>query len=121
MDLGRKITGSKYHARRKRKHYDKLGQESHASLGETKRKVRKVRGGEVRTILLNADEANVLVGKKVQPAKITNVEETPQNRFLARQNRLMKGAIITTSVGKARITNRPTREGYVNAVLIDSK
>jgi small subunit ribosomal protein S8e len=51
-------------------------------------------------------------------AKIINVVETPQNRFLSRQNRLMKGAVIETSLGKAKITNRPTQEGQVNAILI---
>jgi ribosomal protein S8E len=30
----------------------------------------------------------------------------------------MKGAIITTSLGRAKITNRPTQEGHVNAILL---
>ena len=33
----------------------------------------------------------------------------------------MKGAIIETSAGKARITNRPSQEGQINAVLIEVK
>ena len=47
--------------------------------------------------------------------------ETPQNRFLARQNRLLKSAIIETPLGKARITNRPSQEGQVNAVLLEDQ
>ena len=47
-----------------------------------------------------------------------NKNQIPQNIFLARQNRLAKGAIIDTELGKARITNRPSQEGMVNAVLV---
>ena len=55
----------------------------------------------------------------MQKAEIKNVKETPQNRFWARQNRLLKGAIIETSLGKARITNRPTQEGHINGILLE--
>ncbi len=73
----------------------------------------------MKTVLLNADNCNLKTSKGIKKVKIKNVLETPQNPFLARQNRLMKGAIIETSEGKARITNRPTQEGCVNAVLIE--
>ena len=51
--------------------------------------------------------------------EIKNVLETPQNTFFARQNRLMKGALIQTSLGKAKITNRPGQEGHINAILVE--
>jgi len=121
MRKGRKITGGKYHKQRKKKLYEKQNQERVVTLGETKRKQIRVRGGSIKTVLLKTSVANVVIGKKVQKAEIINVEETPQNTFLARQNRLLKGAIILTSLGKARITNRPSQEGYVNAVLIEEK
>ena len=57
---------------------------------------------------------------KIRHARIKNVIETPSNRFLARQNVMVKGAIIETELGKARITNRPSQEGSVNAVLLES-
>ena len=70
----------------------------------------------------NLDTASIIEKGKSKKVEIKNVIETPQNRFLSRQNRLAKGVIIETSAGKARITNRPSREGCVNAVLIkDSK
>ena len=72
----------------------------------------------MKVILLKSNTANVLVDGKVKKAEIKNVEETPQNKFFARQNRLVKSALIETSLGKARITNRPSQEGQVNAVLI---
>jgi len=59
--------------------------------------------------------------KKAKNVKIANVLETPANRFLARQNILVKSAIIETELGKARITNRPSQEGMVQAVLTDEK
>ena len=73
----------------------------------------------MKTTLLSTNEANVFVDGKIKKAEIKNVLETPQNFFLARQNKLAKGAIIETSLGKARITNRPSQEGMVNAVLIN--
>lgn len=118
MNYGRKITGGKYHKRRKLKLFERLGQENRVVLGSTKRKSLRVKGGNSKTILLKADEVNIMVDGKAKKAKIVNVEETPQNTFLARQNRLSKGAIIETSLGKARISNRPTQEGQVNAILI---
>ena len=118
MNKGRKTTGGKYHANRKKKKYEKTSQETLVTIGETKRKPIRGRGGNKRTISLNANTANITTGKITKKAEITNVLETPQNVFLARQNRLMKGAIIETSLGKAKITNRPTREGSINAVLI---
>ena len=121
MNKGRKISGGKYHANRKRKLYEIRGQENLVSLGETKRKSLRVRGGNKKTILLKSDSVNIVLqdSKKAQKAEIKNVLKTPQNKFLARQNRLMKGVIIETSLGKAKITNRPSREGSVNAILIE--
>ncbi len=121
MNNGRKITGGKYHSLRKRRSFEGLVQERHVNLGETKSKQLRVKGGAVKTVLLKSNQVNIMVKGKTQKAEIINVEETPQNPFLARQNRLLKGAIIATSLGKARITNRPSQEGQVNAILVESK
>lgn len=121
MNNGRKISGGKYHALRKKRSFEGFVQSRSVTLGNTKRKQLRVKGGAQKTILLKSDEANIMVKGKVQKAKIVNVEQTPQNPFLARQNRLMKGAVIATSIGKARITNRPSQEGLVNAVLLETK
>ncbi len=118
MNLGRKITGGKYHRFNKKRLYQKISQERPAVLGETKTKTIRVKGGILKTFVLKTNSVNLLSEGKVQKATIINVEKTPQNTFLARQNRLMKGAIIETSAGKARITNRPSQEGHVNAIVI---
>jgi small subunit ribosomal protein S8e len=80
-------------------------------------------GGTKKTVLLSANIVNLMDKKtrKARKAKIITVIETPSNRFLARQNILVKGAIINTELGKAKITNRPSQEGMVQAVLIDGK
>lgn len=121
MNHGRKITGGKYHSLRKMKLFERPKQERIVVLGETKRKMLRTRGGNTKTILLKTNIMNLNIKGKVQKAEIKNVEETPQNKFFARQNRLMKGVIVDTSLGKARITNRPSQEGCVNAVLIEVK
>lgn len=119
MNIGRKTTGGKYHRNRKKRWYENQAQENKTSLGETKRKIIRTMGGTKKPILLKTNKANLTVGKKTEQVEIKNVLQTPQNVFLARQNRLIKGAIIETSKGKARITNRPSREGVVNAILVE--
>jgi small subunit ribosomal protein S8e len=120
MNKGRKITGGKYHANRKKKFHERKRQERVVTIKETKKKKLREKGGNTKTILLNADTANIKTKEGIKRAKIKNVVETPQNLFLARQNRLMKSAVIETELGKARITNRPSQEGHVNAVLIEN-
>ncbi len=119
MKLGRKITSGKYHKQKKKKLHEKTNPAKEVILGEPKRKTIRIRGGNAKTILLKTNIVNISANGKIQKTEIKNVIETPQNRFLARQNRLLKGAIIETSLGKAKITNRPSQEGMVNAILIE--
>lgn len=119
MKLGRKISGGKYKRRAKKKLAHGSGHPREVALRERKSKQMRVHGGNMKVVLLTEDHANVTAKGKVQRAEIKNVVETPQNVFLSRQNRLSKGAIIETSLGKAKITNRPSQEGCVNAVLIE--
>ena len=122
MKTGRKISGGKYKKRRKKKLYEKQRQARIVKLGPMKQKILKIRSGKKKVVLLSADFANVLNKKtgKSKKVKVKNVLETPSNKFLARQNVLTKGAIIDTEIGKAKITNRPSQEGNVQAVLIET-
>jgi len=119
MKLGRKITGGRYIKRRKRKAYEREGQKRIVKLGEDKRKTVKTRGGNKKTFLLRGKTINVQIKDKKQKLEITNVIETPSNRFLARQNIITKGTIVETEKGKVKITNRPTQEGNINGILIE--
>ena len=122
MDLGRKITGGRYHAYRKSKKHELPGIPRQVVLKARKTKILAMRGGGIRRVLLACDIANILDKKgKSKKAKIKNVLETKANRFLARQNILVKGAIIDTDLGKAKITNRPGQEGAINAILLEEQ
>ncbi len=121
MNKGRKITSGKYHKQRKKKLHERKVQERTVFLGPPKKKTLRGRGGSIKTVLLSTNMANILVKDKTQKTQIKNVLETPQNRFLARQNRLLKSAIIETPLGKAKITNRPSQEGQINAILIEEQ
>ncbi len=121
MAHGRKITGGKYHKFSKKKKHSLPGIIRKVKLRETKQKTLRTRGGHKKTVLLTADVANVTDPKTkiTKKSKIKNVLETPANRFLARQNILIKSAIIETELGKAKITNRPGQEGSVQAELLN--
>lgn len=120
MDTGRKTSGGKYKRnRRKKKLYEKPGQARVVKLGEKKAKKIRGRGGKKKVVLLTDKTVNIIIKGKAKKAKIKTVLETPSNRFLARQNILTKGAVIETDLGKAKITNRPSQEGMVQAKLVE--
>jgi len=120
MVKGRKITGGKYKKFSKRKKDQIPGIPRIVKLKDKKNKMLRIKGGNKKIVLLSENTANVIDPhtKKAKKVKIKNVLETPSNRFLARQNILIKSAIIETEIGKAKITNRPSQEGHVQAVLI---
>lgn len=119
MKLGKKISGGRYIASRKKKFYELPGQKRIIKIGNEKRKTKRVCGGNKKTMLYSAKSVNVKTGdKKMKRVEIRNVLETPSDRFLARQNILTKGAIVETELGKVKITNRPTQEGIVNGILV---
>ena len=121
MKHGKKISGGRYHKRRKRKKYEMKFQPTIVKLGEPRKRKVRTRGGHFKTILLSTNLANVFdkKAKKSFKVKIKNVIETPSNKFLARQNVLIKGALIETEKGRARITNRPSQESAVQAELLN--
>jgi small subunit ribosomal protein S8e len=120
-DRGRKVSGGKYHKTRKRKAGEHPGNVRVVKLGDKKVKTLRVKGGAKKQVSLTQKIINLINGKKAEKAEIQNVIETPSNRFLARQNVLTKGAIIETNKGKAKITNRPSQEGNIQGILIESE
>ncbi len=113
--------------KRKRTFRDKMRSEignyfSETKLGESDvvKSVRR-RGGSTTVVLKHAGFANVLTKSGIKKAKIKVVMESPDNRNFARQNIITKGTIINTDLGKAVVTNRPGRDGSVNAKLIEGQ
>jgi len=121
MKLGRKISGGKYKKSKKKKKYELGKHKRVVGLRDTKQKKLRVRGGNIKVVLLSSNEINVIdpKTKKSKKAKIKNVLATPSNRFLARQNIITKGAIIETDMGKVKVTNKPSQEGSVQGILIE--
>ncbi len=119
MDRGRKISGGKYHKQRKKKAYERKGHVRVVKLADKKTKILRGKGGNLKTVSLSQNTINIIKNGKGKVVKIKNVLETPSNRFLARQNVLIKGAIVETEMGKARITNRPSQEASVQGVLVE--
>ncbi len=77
------------------------------------------RGGYFTTGLKSAAFANLQTKNGFKKVRILNVMESKDNRNFARQNIITKGALINTDAGKAIVTNRPGREGNVNAKLVE--
>ena len=119
MRAGRKASGGRYKKPKKRKLTGRQNQARIVKIGDTKTKLLRGRGGTTKLVSFLGNVANVIVKGKAKKSAIKNVLETPSNTFLARQNILVKGAVIETELGKARITNRPSQEGNVQAVLTD--
>ncbi len=110
----RKASGGRYWPFRKKKARE-LGTDARpTTVGPTKVTVKRVLGGNIIHKMDHAQYANI-PGKKV---KIKLVRENAASRHFVRQNVVTKGAIIETEAGLARVTNRPTKDGMVNAVLV---
>ncbi len=117
----KKSSGGKIRKARKKRKYE-LGR-GYIPVRVSKRERRKlirVRGGNLKVRLVEATYANVFDPKtrKVKKAKILGVEENPANPHFARRNIITKGATINTELGKAKVTNRPGQDGVVNAILV---
>jgi small subunit ribosomal protein S8e len=127
MKLGRKKSGGKLKAHRKKKSYEVAGQARIVKLSTSdneKRKNQPTLGGNIKTVMLSGKSVNITSSKnsenkKTKKVDIKNVIETPSNRFLARQNIITKGTIVETSEGKVRITSRPSQRGIISGVLVE--
>ncbi len=116
----RKATGGRYKDVKPKRLAQRGDLPALTRIGERRVKVKRARGGNEKRALLSVDKANVLdpsTGKCVV-AEVKGVVENAASRHFVRRNILTRGAIIETSKGKARITNRPGQEGFINAVLI---
>ncbi|MEM0130133.1 MAG: 30S ribosomal protein S8e [Thermoplasmatales archaeon] len=116
-----KISGGKLKNSRHKRRFE-LGREATlTTLGNVKRKQVRGMGGNVKSVLLSGNEANVTVPSErtTKRAKILNVAENIAETHFAQRNIITKGAIIVTELGKAKVTSRPGQNGMINAVLIE--
>jgi small subunit ribosomal protein S8e len=118
----KKITGGKKRPHRKPRKYEMGGYPTETKVAEKDyRVIDRVFGGNVKVRLKYAAYANVYNPKTKQWSKtrIISVVETPANRELARRGIIVKGAIILTELGKAKVVSRPSQDGVINAILIE--
>ena len=119
----RRSTGGRIkHSAGKRKH--EMGRESTLTqLGETRKKQVSGFGGNSKTRLLKdayVNVTNVSTGN-TSKADIETVELNAANRNYVRRNIITKGAVVQTTLGKAKVTNRPGQHGSINAILLAEK
>ena len=119
----RKPTGGLYRPHRKKRKYEMGRPQIETLIGERKIRKVRVRGGNYKVKLVRDKYANVYIPSegKVVRVEIKRVVENPAHVHYARRNVITKGAIIETEIGLARVTNRPSQEGLINAVLIEQK
>ncbi len=116
----RKPSGGRYRAKSYKRNAQTGRRPAMTTLGEKKaRKIRTI-GGNQKIKLLNINKINLFdpKTKKASVVDAKTIVENTANRHFIRRNILNKGAVIETSKGKAKITNRPSQEGFVNATLI---
>ena len=89
-------------------------------IGTQKIKAVTTKANTKKMKVLVAQFANVLdpKTKKFVKSAIKTVDECQANRHFVRRNIIVKGAVILTDAGKAKVTSRPGQDGTVNAVLI---
>ena len=104
---------------RDKKRHEMGGYFSSTKLAE-KSVVKRVRGrgGEGKDRMQYAGFANLLVGSGYKKVRIKAIIESRDNRNFARLNIITKGTVIDTEEGKAMVTNRPGKEGFINAVKV---
>jgi small subunit ribosomal protein S8e len=122
-EKGRKATGGEIKIARKKRKYELGRIPVYTKIGEKKLIIVRTKGGGKKVKLASVSFANIFDKKtgKTQKVKIIDVLETPGNPKLARSGIIIKGAIINTELGKAKVTSRPSQNGVVNAVLLEEK
>ena len=116
----RKITGGLFKSRSK-KRLSVMGRPSaETSIGTARRKLIRTRGGNRKVRVLAEEYVNVMdtesgISKKV---KIDDVEVNPASRYYSRRRIITKGAVLTTEIGKVKVTSRPGQHGAISGVLV---
>jgi small subunit ribosomal protein S8e len=119
----RSHTGRQIRYHRGKRRFE-VGRETHlTTIGN--RSIKKIRtlGAGSKYAAKTIDIAFVVdpSNKKTKKAEIKSVIDNPANINYIRRNIITKGAVIDTSVGKARVTSRPGQQGVVQAVLLPKK
>jgi len=118
----RKPSGARYKAKIIKKRQALIGrQPALTKIGAKRIQNIRARAGIQKLRTLSIDKVNVYdpKTKKHFVAEIKNVIDNPADKNFIRRKIMTKGAIIETSQGNAKITNRPGQDGIIHAILIE--
>ena len=115
----RKATGGRRRPFRSRRAYEADDYAFETEVGDEVRSGKRARGGVWKFGLRFANKANVFdpSANKTVKSDILRVTANPANREYERRGVITRGATIETSLGKAKVTSRPSEDGVVNAIL----
>jgi len=118
--IGIRPTGGKYNIARGKRLFERGRTPALTKIGDEKKSFMRTKGSGEKIRLLVAKTVNLFdpKAKKFSKAVIKIVTDCPANRHFVRRNIIVKGAVIETDKGKARITSRPGQQGVINAVLV---
>ncbi len=119
----RKPSGGRKRAHRKKRKFEQGSFPAETILGETKRKIERKKGGNIKVKVLRDKYASVTDPKsgKTEKVEIVRVIKNPVNVDYNRRGVITKGTIIETPVGFARVTSRPGQTGAISAVLVSEE
>lgn len=117
----RKVTGGKRWSYRTKRSSEVGGYPVETGLGESIRRVNKIRGSKKKVKLLKERYVNVSTFRtgKTEKVSIDEVVENTANVDYHRRRVITRGAVIETPLGRAVITSRPGQDGVLNAILIN--
>lgn len=118
----RKPSGARYKAKIIKKRQSLVGRApASTKIGAKRVQNIRARAGIQKMRALSVDKVNVYdpKTKKHSVAEIKNVVDNPADKNFIRRKIMTKGAIIETSKGNAKITNRPGQDGIIHAVLLE--
>ena len=116
----RSSTGRRIRYHRGKKRFE-VGRETHlTTIGPRRIKNIRTRGNNSKSTAKTIDIAFIVdpKTKKTHKTDIKTVIDNPANINYIRRNIITKGAVIETSLGKAKVTSRPGQTGVVSGVLI---
>jgi small subunit ribosomal protein S8e len=115
----RNYTGAKVHVAHKKRKSRLAREPIETKISDSKKKIVRTRGANIKIKAYSANTVNVTDPKtKTQKiAKIKTVLENNASEDYRRRNIVTKGAIVTTDIGKVRITSRPGQCGQINGLL----
>ena len=115
----RKPTGGRIANSAGKKKFEIGREKQFTRIGKQSLKQYRTRGGHHKSVVLQAEYANVMDTKTstVKKVKILNVKVNPADPNYVQRSIVNRGATIETEIGLAKVTSRPGQDGTVNAVL----